>query len=653
MSIDIGWDPLEAADQTDQEVLSAAKKRAIKNILKSYVSNYDPLSEIIQNSLDAIERRREIDKDFIPKLRIKIDLQENSVEVVDNGCGFEEREFKTFLAPSISFKSGGKTRGNKGVGVTYIAYGFNNLTIRTKNKYYTYEGAILRGREWVEDVAGTVPRPNVNPTSKRSDLFEMVDQGTSFKIVFSGSHIRPSNLSWYQATNPEQWLYLLLIKTPLGQIPLRDSDFEAQFDLTVTDKNGNTRFLENQKAIYKFPHVEISASQNLSEIKNLQMSAIESGRSPDAAIRSKKNSNGIYNFYKCEDLDKLMNRISDYEREILKKYNVNAYGYFVYSTEVWDQLNDQRAKLRKGLRILRGGLQIAINGMPQGEMITIPLQKSIGHQNQSHIIVHFEGADPDLGRKGVQPELKELAEKISVAVVRQLSERRDILKSDSGAQADIDAETRVYDWIKDQEKHELENPLDFLNDNFFLPTRKVSVTSTPRSEQDAIVLFNQLVAGGVIRGIKLLGTSQVAQYDGIFRFYADDPFENFEFNCDTNPLGVERERLQRPYLTPPKVLEYKFNLDGLIREFESEEKNESDIHLAVFWDMGGEYKRHYNVTSYLDFDNVHQRPHHGVTHQLRSANSGFLVICLSELIQLLNDPEAAQEYQKAEYGIVI
>lgn len=36
-------------------------------------------------------------------------------------------------------------------------------------------------------------------------------------------------------------------------------------------------------------------------------------------------------------------------------------------------------------------------------------------------------------------------------------------------------------------------------------------------------LFNQLIGGGVIRGIKLLSTSQVSQYDGKFRYVAEDP----------------------------------------------------------------------------------------------------------------------------------
>jgi urocanate hydratase len=88
------------------------------------------------------------------------------------------------------------------------------------------------------------------------------------------------------------------------------------------------------------------------------------------------------------------------------------------------------------------------------------------------------------------------------------SRRQDILKSDSGAQAEIEKEIKVHEWLKSLEKHEEENPLELNSEKFFLPTRKISVSCIPQTEQDVIVLFNQLIAGGVIRGVRLLSTSQ-------------------------------------------------------------------------------------------------------------------------------------------------
>lgn len=648
------WDPLDAADSSDQEIISAAKKREIKNILKSYVGAYDSFSELLQNAMDAIEKRAAVEKEnFEPKIIVSINIKDNSVEIVDNGCGFEADQFRSFLAPSISFKSGGGTRGNKGVGVTYIAYGFNDLTIRTKNKDFRDTRRIRRGRDWVDDASGTVARPRAELAKENSEYFESIDQGTSFKIKFGGNNTRPKNLNWYQASTPAQWLYLLLLKTPLGYISIEDgSASPISFDLHVIDADGNQHSLVGIDAKYKYPHEEISASQRLGNVLAAQELAIKNGKDPSQAIQKFKNSNGIYERYASNDLIPLL-RISDEEKQLIMDYKISAYGYFAYSTEVWDQLNDKKAGLRKNYRVLRGGLQLANNRMAQGDLITIPLTKSIGHQNQTHVIVHFHDAEPDLGRKGFQPELKELAEKISVMIVGKLSDRRDILKSDSGAQADIEKDIKVHEWLKDQESHEQSNPLELKNQNFFLPTKKISIGSTPRSEQDVIVLFNQLLAGGVIRGIRLLSTSQVAQYDGVFRYCAEEPLENQYFDKTSNPLGVLDEQIVKPFYSPPKILEYKYSLDGLIREFESGLKNAQEIELAVFWDMGKEYLKEFSIISYLDFDNVHQRRYHGISHSLSSGTSRIQLICLRELMELLNNPSKAQEYQSKTYGINI
>ncbi|MDD7973864.1 hypothetical protein [Roseinatronobacter alkalisoli] len=446
-------------------------------------------------------------------------------------------------------------------------------------------------------------------------------------------------------------MYLLLVKTPLGSINLPEcSSSNIYFDLDVIDESGVLTSITDELTQYKFPHNEIKASQQLRKIVAAQQKALDAGKDPSKAIDKFKKSNGIYETYTCDQALSLA-KLSGEERRLAESLNLTAYGYFVYSTEVWDQLNDKKAGLRKGLRILRGGLQIASNGMPQGKLITIPLTKSIGHQNQAHVIVHFDGAEPDLGRKGFQPELEELAEKIAVGIVRQLSSRReDILKSDSGAQADIDKEIKVHEWLKKQEQHEADCPLVLKSDKFFLPTRKISVMCVPQSEQDVIVLFNQLIAGGVIRGLKLLSTSQSSQYDGVFRFSAEDPLVDYAYDKEINPLGVYEEQLTKTYTTQPKVLEYKFCLDGLLREFEAGDKHENDVDLAIFWDMGKEFAKEYSVISYLDDEKTHHRTHHGLTHRLNSANSHIEVICLQELFQLLNDPAAAQMTQEALYG---
>jgi hypothetical protein len=645
------WDPLADSENNDQAVVEASKKRQIRNILKSYVGSFDPFSELLQNAMDAVEKRvASVSEPFSPNIQVIINLTENSLQVIDNGVGFSKEQFRSFLAPNVSFKDSKESRGNKGVGATYIAYGFNRLEIRTKSENFQFEGQLVDGRKWVDDQSGTVFRPKVGPTKLKDEHFEKMDRGTSFKLVFGGTNTRPSNLSWYGATTPEQWEYLLLVKTPLGHINLPDTtESKIAFSISVEGANVQEAKTANGNAKYKFPHEEISASRRLKVIQDAQRAAVDANKDISKAIEKFKKSNGIFEVYDTKDLLKIKTLDSN-EIELIERYSITAYGYFAYSTSIWDALNDTKANLRKNYRVIRGGLQLANNHMPQGELISIPLQKNTHYQNQTHVIVHFDGADPDLGRKGFQPELKALSEKLSGNLVQLLSAHRGMLKADSGSKPQIEKEIKLHDWIKNLEEHETNNPLILINENFFLPTKKISINSVPLSEQDVIVLFNQLLAGGVIRGIRLMSTSQITQYDGLFRFAAEDPLSDLEFEKNKNPLGVYIEQLSNKYVGPPSILEYKFSLDGLIREFENGEKQESDVKLAVFWDFGTEYQRDYTVTSLLDFENIQHREHHGITHLVNSSTTSFAVICLKELIDVLNDPIGAQIFQQQQYS---
>lgn len=645
------WDPLTSGQDVDAEILFAAKKREIKNILKSYVGMYDSFSELIQNAMDAVDRRAtELEEpDYVPKLWLAINLEENSFSITDNGIGFNEKEFKSFLAPNISFKNGGQTRGNKGVGATYIGYGFDYLQFGTKGSGHTFHGELLKGRDWVEDFHGTVTRPMVTSSEITDPAFSEITRGSTFKIKFGGSSTRPKDLSWYSATTAEQWLYLLLIKTPLGAITLTSESSKIKFQLKVTNKQGEASVLSEQSCSYIYPHLKLSASVNLKDVLEVQKKLQSQGKDSSNLPIKYLKANGIYELFSLEDLLSLLSPNNKFNA-LINQYQISAYGYFAYSTSIWDQFNDELAKLRKQYRVLKGGLQLANNQMTQGELITIPLTSNIGHQNQCHVIVHFVDADPDLGRKGFQPELKEAAEHISVEIVKRFQKWRRLLRIDTGAKNDITREGSLHDWVRAQEAHEIERPLSLTNKNFFAPTNEISITSEPVSEQDVIVLFNQLIAGGVIRGIKLLATSQAQQYDGVFKFIIRDPLSNHEYNKETNPLGVQQLQYNKEYTSPPKILEYKFNIDALIREFDSEYKSEKEIHLAIAWELGSECQRNYDVVSLLDLDNLHLRDYHGITHILSSATTKFYVIALKELIDYLNSVDGVQEYHRKTYS---
>ena len=94
-------DPLDTSN-LDQGDVDDLYKSQVRGIVKSYIDQFDVFSEIIQNSLDAIELRIKEESNFDPKLWITIDLKDQMLTVVDNGTGLKEEEFTKFLTPSIT-----------------------------------------------------------------------------------------------------------------------------------------------------------------------------------------------------------------------------------------------------------------------------------------------------------------------------------------------------------------------------------------------------------------------------------------------------------------------------------------------------------------------------------------------------------------------
>jgi hypothetical protein len=65
------------------------------------------------------------------------------------------------------------------------------------------------------------------------------------------------------------------------------------------------------------------------------------------------------------------------------------------------------------------------------------------------------------------------------------------------------------------------------------------------------------------------------------------PFDKFILS-KKNPLGIDGDVLtgKDAYVSKVKVLEYKYSLDGLIEELQSDVKDANDIGLIVAWEMG-------------------------------------------------------------------
>lgn len=659
----IDWDPLFDEVVTDPGIVNAAKKRELQNILKSYTGYYDLFAEMIQNALDAVEKRKLQDgQTYAPQIVIKINLKpnENEITVIDNGCGMNEEEFKTFLRPNYSFKDADAARGSKGVGATYLAFAFNHLIIATKQSSGTLTGIMANGRKWLDDSKNKLTSPKVCPHSIEDPDFKSFDNGTLVSIKLVGDNIRPKDLAWLGATTAEQWMALLRVHTPAGGVYLAGHIApKVKITLHVNDDKGVSTTTTIDAPRYLYPHDVLGKSGDLREfLKDQEQRAAKQLDTIKVPAKFQK-LNGIWGEWSGEQIvdgkSPIKPRLDASEAEQIRALGLRIYVFLGFSTDLWDSYNDTVLKLRKSSRLLRGGLQLATRHMPQGHMITIPLTETIGFQTITHILIHFANTEPDLGRKGFQPEHTRLAERLSVSAVTAFKRYYGrLLKSKTGAPTLLKA-MKLDQWIDTQKDYEKKFPLVIRGKGLFAPTEELPIRSEPQSEQDVVALFNQMLSSGIVRGIQLLASSQSNQYDGLYRIRMSPPFDKF-IRSDENPLGVDAEvfaNMTDTVESPVRVLEYKHNLDALIEEFSTSEKVPNDIGLAVVWELGEKWKEQFTILSYLDEQNLHHRQFHGVTHSLSfpmQAQSAFEVIALHDLVKYLLNRDKESHRQAELYG---
>ena len=649
------FNPLEAAHTTMKDMYYQQAKKSIENILASYSGIYDCFAELIQNALDSIEYRlEESERGYIGKINIKINLQENRIAITDNGLGFNKENFTTFMAPNITFKTGGK-RGYKGVGCTYLAYGFNQVQVSTKNKTFTATCKVIDGKKWVKDKRNTVGVPEVFPDTEKTydEFFDTIDKGVSVSIAFDNQSI-PQDMVSLGIKNAESWHEVLKIKTGIGAIK---PNSRIQVSVCLIKENGEEENF-TQRGISCF---DISKQRKTISYKELNSVAekLFAEKGQGFTYPSKyKDIVGIYERWEHAEIAPVVKvPLNRYELEIIDRHKPIIILSYVYSTSVWKSLNESFG-LDDDNPVIHGGIQLAADNMPQGDLIQIPLTKNIGRQKQAHFVFHFENCEADMGRKKFQKSIEDFAKDISRKILdNPIRKYAHNLKRSSGEAHDIGRQNKIDEWTKQMLKHEEEKPLLLNNPNFFVPVNQISITSEPSREQEVISLFNQLLAGGVIRGISLLSTNEKSIYDGLFRFMIKPPHENLMYDETTNPLGINKAVLdtlldgKTSLVMEPKVIEYKFSLDGLIEDIDSHDKNIGDIRLVVAWEAGKLYKESYSLKSLFVYENCDSRQIHGVTHELYDERGQFIcfVILLKDLIQHLNDKEQNLVFQSKEY----
>jgi hypothetical protein len=179
--------------------------------------------------------------------------------------------------------------------------------------------------------------------------------------------------------------------------------------------------------------------------------------------------------------------------------------------------------------------------------------------------------------------------------------------------------------------------------------KSLSLVSNPREEQDVVALFHELAACGVLKGYNFLSATCNDRYDALIELNYED--ETLHFDPQQQPLGVSRE-IPVPFQSATKVLEYKYDLDGLARDFDKQVKFPNHIGLAVCWKVTAESMAKLELRPLLVDSSGEIRQHYGATHVaylVGNEQPAFEVVVLQDLVNFLADGPSEIARQKARY----
>jgi hypothetical protein len=645
-----GFDPLLETGTPgglEQSIADEAIRREVLNVLKSYTGYFDIFSELLQNALDAVDaRRREEGQQYQPKIWVEINIEQNYVRVVDNGTGMSSEQFRFCFRPNVSFKSRKESRGHKGVGATFIAYGFSNVCLATKRPEGQTCATLGNGRRWAEDLSYSFDRPTF--ATQQFSVPELLAEksGTSVQVHIEENQ-RPK-LAWIQATNAEQWFDLLRIKTPVGGVYLtaKERALDVEYSITVVDLSGNKTTKSVSSAEYYYPH-EIPLVNKTKSIAEIEAKMGEIEGDPTARWQRLPNEfrrlDAVYEVWTKEEVINhpvLARNLDDEQKLLLERHSLAIYGCFLSTAKTWTDFQKNTLKVRPTAVLLRGGLQLASDFMPQGDLSVIPLTSTIGYQNNTHIVIHLTDGNPDMGRKVFQPEVKAVADELSRRVVDVFKKYLSLMREDTGAPQGV-SRRDLRDFILAQEQHRQDAPLALR-----FGDRETSSLSEPQSEQDVIALFHELIGMNVLQGYGFLATSESERYDSIFVTNYDSDAHIYSVN---NSLGVADNCERRESV--PFVLEYKYNSDALVADFSKEKKFAADINLLVCWEIGQNTKKEFAINSFLVGDEGSVREFYGTTHSFyHQREKRMEVICLADLVKYLMDQEGEVARQNTLYN---
>lgn len=614
-------------------------RRNVQSIIKSYHDSYDLFAEMAQNSVDAIERRMlHENDDFVGRISIKIDMPNNEFTMLDNGIGIPSEHFGGIFAPNYSIQTDDiRHRGHKGVGFTYVSYGFNRVQLSSKHETGTNSLELEGGRAWAKGDVALENCPLARVYEETDEDFLAQQKGTLVRVRL-GEDTRPRTMHLLGGNrnlseNLERWKTIMLTKTAIGRVT-ETFNHQRPINLSILliTRDGNRLREADISSNFRLPAPIDSGLDS----PYLNLNLIREGAIPGVGARY-RNKSGMFKVLTHQELEDFC-AFRNHEEliQIFRDNSVWAYVFMAHSHEFFTTEQSLRVRPNRGL-------SICTRSMVAVPVTALNLNRSVETAGYTSIMLHYDELDLDYGRKVVDPEVAELNQYLSNQIIKYMTSDRKretyLIRADGGGG---DADGNLDDWKYETREWSQNHPLLWRGES--LP-----IVSIPRQEQEVVALFHGLVAAGHLRGWDVLAAAEGnRKYDSIMRH---TPL--IEYNQQEFPQGV---RVTNENRGPLRVVEFKLSLITVLREFDSATENSKrfqDVDLLIAWNHGG-FENGCHGAYYLETvstpETNAERIYTGQTHILSREGETIPVILLEDLFDIANNGDDALTRQRGRYG---
>jgi hypothetical protein len=607
----------------------AAARQLVGNILNSYPHSTDVLAEGVQNAVDEITQAPPV-ADGMPAVIVRLNAEDGFIEVEDNGRGIPRDRIESLLAPNVTDKSvlfrEGKVRGHKGVGLTFLAYGFNDFILESRTDGGDHYRVTIRdGRRWAIHRGDPEERPTLVQTLDDTvDDPQLSTRGTVIRVrPDDTSSPRRVSTSFPSAAFCS---FVLESQTAIGQVLFGSDDDElADFEATLeyTSSAGSFDGPLPLRTTYRFPHVGVAGARILDRDLWKKLDRTEPAEDEKEAFQA------VHRWYSPTQVVDALDEAAGGEvlgsraeiADFIEAHRLHIYGLCSYAAMYRDTMADAWDVPRRR-RLLLPGLRVAADHMISSwEPREVDLPR-VGYVNRIWLVYHLAAVEPDLGRKNFPPDVHDVIRATEGRIATDLITTSQPFLEPVPRGGGEDAPPPVDDPLEISIRRR-EDPL---SPSEVPGVGPISFATTPKEEQDVVALFSELIGSGLLGCYRLDYLTGIGIYDG---------FMQYEPELVSGRLAEKLPGRNVP--NPLKgVVEFKYSGDSLIEDIVKKKKEWHKINWLVCWTLGTNARDYVSDRiAFTDANDEATRDYAGVTH-LAAANSGGAyrvhVIALKDLL---------------------